>query len=41
MMEMEAVRTYETLVYFNDATLRFIPEGSNLNSLRRENLKFK
>jgi hypothetical protein len=36
---MEAVRTSETLVYSNETTWRYIPEGSNLHSRRRENLK--
>jgi hypothetical protein len=29
---MEAVRTYETSVYSNDTTLRYIPEDSHLHS---------
>jgi hypothetical protein len=35
----EAVRTYETLVYSNENTRRYNPEGSNLHTRRRENLK--
>jgi hypothetical protein len=27
---MEAVRTSEALVYFNETALRYIPEGSNI-----------
>jgi hypothetical protein len=34
---MEAVRTSESSVY-SETTLRYIPEGSNLNTRRRENL---
>jgi hypothetical protein len=36
---MEAVRTSETSVYSNETTLRYIPEGSQLHSRSRENLK--
>jgi hypothetical protein len=36
---METVRTSETSVYFNETTRRYIPEGSNLYTCRRENLK--
>jgi uncharacterized protein YlbG (UPF0298 family) len=36
---MEAVRTYETSVYSNETTQRCNPEGSNLYTRRRENLK--
>jgi len=36
---MEAVRTSETSVYYNETTRRYIPEGSNLHTRRRENLK--
>jgi hypothetical protein len=35
---MEAVRTSETSVY-SETTRRYIPEGSNLHTRRRENLK--
>jgi len=35
----KAVRTFETLVYFNETTLRYITEGSNLHTRNRENLK--
>jgi hypothetical protein len=37
---VEAVSTSETSVYSNETTRRYIPEGSNLHTLRRENLKF-
>jgi hypothetical protein len=30
---MKAVRTSETSVYFNEITLRFIPEDSNLKNI--------
>jgi hypothetical protein len=36
---MEAVRTSETLVYFNETTRRYTPEGYHLDTRRRENLK--
>jgi hypothetical protein len=36
---MEAVRTSETSVYFNETTRRYIPEGYNPHTRRRENLK--
>jgi hypothetical protein len=36
---MDAVRTSETLVYFNGTTRLYIPEGSNLHIRRREYLK--
>jgi hypothetical protein len=36
---MEAVRTFETSVY-SDTTRRYIPEGSNLHTRRRENFKY-
>jgi hypothetical protein len=36
---MEAVRTSETLVFFNEATRRSIPESCHLHIRRRENLK--
>jgi hypothetical protein len=36
---MEAVRTSETLVYLKETTRRYIPEGSNLHTRPRENLK--
>jgi hypothetical protein len=35
---MEAVRTYETSVYYNETTRRNIPEGYHLHARRRENL---
>jgi hypothetical protein len=35
---MDAVRTSETSVY-SETTGRYIPEGSNLHTRRRENLK--
>jgi hypothetical protein len=38
---MEAVRTSETLVYFNDTTQSYIPEGSHLLIHSCENLKFQ
>jgi hypothetical protein len=37
---MEAVRTSETFAYFNEITMRNIPEGYHLHNRRRENLKF-
>jgi hypothetical protein len=36
---MEAVQTSELLVYCNETTPRYIPEGSNLHTRHRENLK--
>jgi hypothetical protein len=36
---MEAVRTTETSVYFNEAARLYFPEGCNLRTRRRENLK--
>jgi hypothetical protein len=36
---MEAVRTSETSVYFNETTRLFIPEGCHLHTRRLENLK--
>jgi hypothetical protein len=36
---MEAVRTSEMSVYSKETTLHCIPEGSNLYTRRRENLK--
>jgi hypothetical protein len=36
---MEAVRTSETSVYFNNTTLHYIPEDCDLNNLRREENK--
>jgi hypothetical protein len=36
---MEAVRTSETSVYSNENTWRYIPEGFNHHTGRRENLK--
>jgi hypothetical protein len=35
---MEAARTSETLVIFDQTTRRYNPEGSHLRSHRRENL---
>jgi hypothetical protein len=35
---MEAVRTYEMSVYFNEATRRYVSESCHLHTLRRENL---
>jgi hypothetical protein len=35
-----AVRTYETLVYFNETTQRYIPGSYYLHIRHRENLKF-
>jgi hypothetical protein len=37
---MEAVRTYETSVYSQETTQRYIPESRHLHTFRRENLKF-
>jgi hypothetical protein len=37
---MKVVRTSETSVYTNKTTGRCIPEGSNLHTRRRENLKY-
>jgi hypothetical protein len=39
-MVMEAIRTSETSVYFNETTRRYIPEGCHLHTRRRKNLKF-
>jgi hypothetical protein len=36
---MEAIRTSETSVYSNETTWLNIPEGSNLHTRRRVNLK--
>jgi hypothetical protein len=36
---MAAVRTFETSAYSNETTWRYIPEGSNFYSRRREYLK--
>jgi hypothetical protein len=36
---MEAVRTSETSIYFNQTTWRYIPESCRLYARRRENLK--
>jgi hypothetical protein len=36
---MEAESTSETSVYSNESTQRYIPEGSNLQNRRPENLK--
>jgi hypothetical protein len=36
---MEAVRISETFVYFNNITLRYIPEGCHLHTLGFQNLK--
>jgi hypothetical protein len=36
---MEAVRISETSVYFNETTRRYVPEGYNLHTRRRDNLK--
>jgi hypothetical protein len=36
---MEAVRTSETSVYFNETKLPYILEGCNLHTLRREKLR--
>jgi hypothetical protein len=33
---MEAVRTSETSVYFNETTWRYIPEGSNLQITNKQ-----
>jgi hypothetical protein len=38
-LTMEAVRTSETSVYFNDTTRRCIEETSVLDARRSENLK--
>jgi hypothetical protein len=35
---MEEVRTSETSVYSNETTRRYIPEGCNLHTRRREKL---
>jgi hypothetical protein len=35
---MDAVRTSETSVYFNETTRRYIPEGCHLQTRRRENM---
>jgi hypothetical protein len=36
---IEAVRTSETSVYFNETTRRYIIESCHLHTRRRENLK--
>jgi hypothetical protein len=36
---IEAVRTFETSVYSNETTRRYIPEDSKLHTRSRENLK--
>jgi hypothetical protein len=36
---MAAVHASETSVYFNETTWRYIPEGCQFHSRRRENLK--
>jgi hypothetical protein len=36
---MEALRTSETSVYSHETTQHYIPEGPNLHTRRRENLK--
>jgi hypothetical protein len=38
-MMMEAAHTSHTSVYFNDTTWRYVPEGSDLHTRRRENMK--
>jgi hypothetical protein len=37
---LKAVRTSEESICFNDATRRYISEGSDLHTRRRENLNF-
>jgi hypothetical protein len=37
----EAVCAFETLVYFNETTLCYIPEGCHLHARRSENLKYR
>jgi hypothetical protein len=39
VVTMEAVRTSETSVHFNETTRRYIPEGCHLHASRREDLK--
>jgi hypothetical protein len=36
---IEAVRISEMSVYFNETTLRYIPEGCHLHTLSSNNLK--
>jgi hypothetical protein len=36
---MEAVRASETSICSNETTRRYIPEGFNLHTRRRENMK--
>jgi hypothetical protein len=36
---MKAVHTSETSVYFNETTLRCVPEGYHLHTCRLENMK--
>jgi hypothetical protein len=36
---MEAVRNFETSVYFNEHTQRYITESCRIHIRRRENLK--
>jgi hypothetical protein len=38
-LTMEAVPTFETSVYSNETTRRYIPEGYNLHTSSFENLK--
>jgi hypothetical protein len=37
---MEAVCTFEMLVFFNKTTLSYVPQGYHLHALRCENLKY-
>jgi hypothetical protein len=37
----EAVCVFETLVYFNETTRCYIPEGCRLHTRRSENLKYR
>jgi hypothetical protein len=37
---MEAVRTSETSVYFNETTERYIPDGCHLHTRRHDSLKY-
>jgi hypothetical protein len=39
-LKIEAVRTTETSLYSNQTTRRYMPEGSNFHTRRRESLKY-
>jgi hypothetical protein len=39
VLKVQAVRTSETSVYFNERTQRCIPQGCHVHTRRRESLK--